>query len=715
MDRFPRHLSAITVVLLALCASTGLSPGDSDRLPGRTPVLLITVDTLRADHLGCYGYGRVRTPAIDSLAAQGTRFEDDLAQVPITLPSHTSLLTGTYPMYNGEHDFTSPSLPSRVGLLAESFQRHGYDTAAFVSSFVLDSSWGLNRGFQTYDDHFDPHQFEISNPGNIERHAGETVGHLLAWLADRKQGVTTARPFFIWLHLYDPHRPYNPPEPFHAEYASHLYDGEIAYTDSQLQRLFDALRASRLYDQTLIVLAADHGESLGEHGEDEHSFFVYNATLHVPLIFKPPRGMASSHAVRRLVGNIDVAPTILDLVHMEDPLSRQFQGTSRAPEILGRDAAGEHPIYSETYYPRVSFRWSELRSISTDRFKYIQAPHPELYDLVKDPHELHNLYGERNPTSAALREQLIGIERRFKSFNTHDAKAGSPLSPETVEKLKSLGYLAYSAPVQSESSGSLPDPKDRVKVYKLLLRAYALASAGRSEESNRTLDAVAAQEPNLHLVSFLRAENFVRLGRLGDAERSYLASLKLFPTFDQAIMGLTHLYMQEGEDAKAKPWLELDVRLNPHNFIAYYALGLVARGEKNTEEACRYFQKAVEEKPEFAFSQQELGITLVELKRYSEALGPLSRAEKLGLDNLRLDNSFGGALANAGRLQEAVGYYQKALKLAPDDPPLRLNLALAYLKMGDKQIAEREFDSACRLSPSLCEPYRQLFKESSAK
>jgi len=652
---------------------------------------------------------------MDALAAQGTRFENDLAQVPITLPSHTGILTGTYPMYNGEHDFTSPSLPARVGLLAEAFQRHGYNTAAFVSSFVLNSTWGLNRGFQTYDDQFGPHQFEISNPGNIERRAGETVGHLLAWLADRKQGGPTAGPFFVWLHLYDPHRPYDPPEPFHTEYASHLYDGEIAYTDSQLQRLFDALRASRLYDQTLIVLTADHGESLGEHGEDEHAFFVYNATLRVPLIFKPPRGMASPHAVRRLVGNVDLAPTILDLLHMEDPLSRQFQGTSRASEILGRNAAGEHPIYSETYYPRDSFRWSELRSISTDRFKYIQAPHPELYDLVKDPQELRNLYGERTAVSAALREKLIGMEQRYKSPATADARVGPPLSPETIEKLKSLGYLAYSAPVQSNSSEPLPDPKDRVMVYQLLLRAYALASAGRSEESNRTIDAVAAQEPNLHLVSFLRAENLGRLGRLDDAERSYLTCLKLFPTFDQAIMGLAHLYMQEGENAKAKPWLELDVHLNPHNFIAYYALGLVARGEKNTEDACRYFQKAVEEKPEFAFSQQELGITLVELKRFSEALGPLSRAEKLGLDNPRLDNSLGGALANAGRLQEAIDYYQKALKLAPNDPPLRLNLALAYLKMGNRQIAEREFDSACQLSPSLCEPYRQLFKKSSAQ
>jgi len=708
VNRFLKRLTAATM-LPGLWAFAGLSQNNSGRVSDNPPVLLITIDTLRADHLSCYGARGVRTPAMDALAAQGTRFENALAQVPITLPSHTVILTGTYPMYNGEHDFTSPSLPARVGLLAEAFQRHGYDTAAFVSSFVLVSSWGLNRGFQTYDDNFGPRRFEITNPGNIERRAGETIGHLLAWFQARTHRGAAARPFFIWLHLYDPHAPYDPPEPFHSQYAGHLYNGEIAYTDSQLARLFDYLRKGGLYDRTVIVLAADHGESLGEHGEDEHSFFVYNATLHVPLIVKPPRGLSSSHVVRRLVGNVDVAPTLLELTRIEDPLSRQFQGASLAREILGKGAASERPVYSETYYPRDSFGWSELRCLSTDGFKYIQAPHPELYDLRKDPQELHNLYDERADIAAGLRDQLSRIERAD-SASAPTAPARQSLPPETLENLKSLGYLAYSAPIQPASGSALPDPKDRVKVYRLLLRAYALASAGRSEESNRTLDDVEAQEPRLHLVSFLRAENFVRLGRQSEAESSYLASLKIFPTFDQAIMGLAHLYLEEGEDAKAKPWLELAIRLNAHNFIAYYGLGLAARGENNKEEAYKYFLKAVEEKPEFAFSQQELGITLVELKRYAEALDPLTRAERLGLDNARLENYFGGALANVGRLKEAIIRYQKAIKLSPDDPQFRLNLALAYLKMGDRQIAQREFETVCRQSPSLCEPYRRVFK-----
>jgi arylsulfatase A-like enzyme/Flp pilus assembly protein TadD len=701
--------TALVLILLGLSASTGLCQSNAGRVSGPTPVLLITIDTLRWDRVSCYGARTVRTPAMDALAAQGTRFVNALAQVPITLPSHTVILTGTYPMYNGERHYTSPSLPASVGLVQEAFQRHGYDTAAFVSAYVLNSTWGLNRGFQVYDDQFEPKQFETRNPANIARRAEDTVGRLLAWFQARHMGGTTVPPFFVWLHLYDPHTPYDPPEPFRSRYAGHLYDGEVAYTDGQLQRVFDYLRKSGLYDRSLIVLLADHGESLGEHGEDEHSFFMYNSTLHVPLIFKLPRGEGAPRVVRRLVGTIDVAPTLLELVHLRDPLSRQFQGASLASEILGKGAASERPVYSETYYPRDSFGWSELRGIATERYKYIQAPHPELYDLLNDSQELHNLYGERASLAVALREQLLGIERRYDSAQA--TAAGPPLSPETVEKLKSLGYVAFSAPVQPASSGPLADPKDRLKVYKAILRAYLFNSAGQIEESNSLLEAIASEEPRLFLIPFLQAENFARARRWREAERSYLACLKLNPTFEQAVMGLAHLYLlEEGDAQQARPWLELAVHRNPHNFVAYYGLGVAARWEKNNEEAYRYFLKAVEEKPNYANSQKELGITLVDLKRYAEALGPLTRAEELGQEDSRLEHYFGTALANVGRFKEAVNCYQKALKMKPDSAEARLSLAFAYLNLGERADAKREFQTLCQQNHSLCEQYRKQFE-----
>ena len=708
MNRFPKERTIFAIFLLGICASTGLCQSNSGRVSGPTPVLLITVDTVRADRLSCYGARRVRTPAMDALAAQGVRFDRALAEVPTTPPSHAVILTGTYPMYNGVRGFISGPLPKGVGVLAEAFQRHGYDTAAFVSSAVLESSWGFNRGFQEYDDRFNVRQVETSNPAAIERRAEETVGRLLAWFQARLTGGTGARPFFVWLHLYDPHARYDPPEPFRAQYAGHLYDGEIAYADSQLARLFEYLRNNRLYDRTLIALLSDHGESLGEHGEDEHGFFIYNSTLHVPLIFKLPSGMGTPHVVRRLVGIIDVAPTLLDLLHLQDPLSRQFQGMSLASDILGKGAGRERPVYAETYYPRDSFGWSELYGISTGQFKYIQAPRPELYDLLKDPQELHNVYAERRSLAAALREQLIGIERRYTS--TQPAATAPPLPPETVEKLKSLGYIAYSGAAQPAAAGPLPDPKDHLKVFKAVMRAHALNEAGRYEESNQALEPLASEEPRLFVIPFLKAENLSQTHRWHEAEKSYLDSLKLNPTFDRALMGLARAYMVEGETEKARPLLELVIHQSPRDIFAIHALGRIARLEGKNEEAYRYLLKAAEAKPSIAIFQQELGITLVDLKRFQEALGPLSRAEKLGQEDPRLEHYLGTALANVGRFKEAVGHYQKALKMKPDLLQARLSLAFAYLNLGDGQSARREFQTLCQQNCSLCEQYRKQFE-----
>jgi len=708
VNRFPKERTIFAIFLLGICASSGLCQSNSGRVPDRTPVLLIIVDTVRADRLGCYGARRVRTPAMDALAAQGVRFDRALAEVPTTPPSHAVILTGTYPMYNGVRGFISGPLPKGVGVLAEAFQRHGYDTAAFVSSAVLESSWGFNRGFQEYDDRFNVRQVETSNPAAIERRAEETVGRLLAWFQARPSGGTGARPFFVWLHLYDPHARYDPPEPFRTQYAGHLYDGEIAYADSQLARLFEYLRNNRLYDRTLIALLSDHGESLGEHGEDEHGFFIYNSTLHVPLIFKLPSGMGTPHVVRRLVGIIDVAPTLLDLLHLQDPLSRQFQGMSLASDILGKGAGRERPVYAETYYPRDSFGWSELYGISTSQFKYIQAPRPELYDLLKDPQELHNVYAERRSLAAALREQLIGIERRYTS--TQPAATAPPLPPETVEKLKSLGYIAYSGAAQPAAAGPLPDPKDHLKVFKAVMRAHALNEAGRYEESNQALEPLATEEPRLFVIPFLKAENLSQTHRWHEAEKSYLDSLKLNPTFDRALMGLARAYMVEGETEKARPLLELVIHQSPRDIFAIHALGRIARLEGKNEEAYRYLLKAAEAKPSIAIFQQELGITLVDLKRFQEALGPLSRAEKLGQEDPRLEHYLGTALANVGRFKEAVDHYQKALKMKPDLLQARLSLAFAYLNLGERANAKREFNTLCQQRPSLCEQYRKQFE-----
>ena len=705
------HMLGTTVAALALVAGASDRPQEV-RPTVSTPVLLVTVDTLRADRLGCYGARRVGTPAMDRLAADGVRFEKALAQVPITLPSHAVILSGTYPMYNGVRDFTSPGLPPNVGLLAEAFVRHGYATAAFVSAFVLDSTWGLNRGFQVYDDHFDPRQFETRNPGNIERRAEVTIDRLLAWLKSRASGQTKGPPFFVWLHLYDPHSDYNPPEPFRSRYAGRLYDGEVAYTDSQLARLFGYLRTTGIYDRTLIILLSDHGESLGEHGEDEHGFFVYSSTLRVPMIFKLPQpGFAASagRVIQSPVGIIDVAPTLLELLRLRDPLSRQFQGTSLASLILGKRGAAERPVYAESYYPHDSFGWSPLRSLSTRRFHYIEAPRPEIYDLASDPDEKRNLYEQRRAEAEALRSQLQDFMRRYTA--TVSRTKGPPLAPETLEKLKSLGYVAYSAPaVPAIAPGALADPKDRLATFKTILRATDLAATGRLDESNALLRTVANDEPNLYLIPFMLGENAARARHWGEAEQQFLACLKLSPSFQQAVMGLARAYLAQGKAEQARPWFELAVHENPHNFLAYHGLGLVARQQRRNEEARSYFLRAIEAKANYAPSQQELGIVLVEMQRYADALGPLARAAQLGPENAVLANYLGTAYANTGRMNEAVKSYQQALAMKSDYAAARLNLAFAYLKLNDRASATREFRALCQQSTSLCQQYRSKFE-----
>jgi len=672
-----------------------------------TPVLLITVDTLRADRLGCYGSRTVQTPAMDALAARGVRFETALTQVPITLPSHVVILSGTYPMYNGVRDFTSPPLRSDVGLLAEAFERQGYETAAFVSAFVLDSSWGLKRGFETYDDRFDPRQFETRNPGNIQRRAGETVDRLLAWMRVRKSD----QPFFVWLHLYDPHSPYDPPEPFRTRYAGRLYDGEVAYADSQLGRVFDHLRQAGVYDRALIVLLSDHGESLGEHGEDEHGFFVYGSTLRVPLIFKLPAGGAQPRAIHSPVGLVDVAPTLLDLLGIQDRLSRQFQGASLAALITGKSESAGRPVYSETFYPRDSFGWSPLRSIWTSQYHYIEAPHSELYQPPSDPAEKRDLAGQRAADSAALRSQLQDVERRYAGPQaTRATGAAAGLPAETVEKLRSLGYVAFSAPVPTANDEALPDPKDRLTIFRSILRATDLASAGRLDESDALLKKVATAEPKLYLIHFMLGENAAKARRWTDGEKEFGACLKLNPSFEQAIMGLGRTTFAEGKLDEAKTWLELAAAQNPHSFLAYHGLGLVARAQRHDDEARADFSKAIEQKPDYAPSQQELGVTLVDLRRYSEALGPLERAASLGDADPVLANYLGTAYANTAQPERAVESYRRALSLKPDYAAARLNLAFAYRKLGDTAKANREFQVVCRQSPALCQQYQGSFQ-----
>jgi arylsulfatase A-like enzyme len=384
-----RSLISRLVLVTALAAglTTAVTAASPKAAPAkarpRPDVILVTIDTMRADHVGCYGAQEIKTPTLDGLAADGVVFERAISQVPLTWPSHAVILTGTYPFQNGVQDFTGQPLSPQFRSVAQAFKQAGYTTGAVVSAFVLDRSWGLGRGFDFYDDAFAAETFQKKDIGLVDRRAEESVAHALGWLKKNPQ-----RPFFFWLHLYDPHSPYDPPEPYRTEYRDHLYDGEIAYADHELGKLITWLKRNKLYDSALIVALGDHGESLGEHGEDEHGFFLYNATLDVPLIVKLPAGHGIQPRRRREpMETSAVAPSLLKLAGLKDPIQAQFQ----SPSLFAADAPTQEPAYSETFYPFSSFGWSPLHALESGRFHYIDAPKPELYDLESDPGETTNL------------------------------------------------------------------------------------------------------------------------------------------------------------------------------------------------------------------------------------------------------------------------------------------------------------------------------------
>lgn len=669
-------------------------------------VLLITIDTLRADHLGCYGDSQIKTPNIDGLARDGILFKRTFAQVPLTLPSHTVILSGTYPMYNHVRDFTGTGVPANVGIISQAFQRHGYATAAFVSAFVLDGKWwGLAKGFDVYDDRFDPRQYETRNPGNIQRRGDETVDRFLKWYAHRP-----AKPFFVWIHLYDPHSPYDPPEPYHTQYAGHLYDGEIAFDDAQLGRAFKALKDSGTYGHTIIAFLSDHGESLGDHGEDEHGFFIYNSTIHVPLIIKlagPPK----VKTVDAVTETVDLAPTLLRLTGIHDSLERQFQGRSLTALMAGQTQGETHRVaYAETLYPRNSFGWAPLRSLISQRYAYIEAPEQELYDLTSDFAEKHNIYAEHRADANALKAQLDSFEKRYAAAKT-ETSSGPPLSQETLQKLKSLGYLAYSAPASvRENDENLPDPKTKVKVFRIILRAQDLSQLRRFKEADRLLQQVARTEPNLYLIPFMRGEYASVEGRNKDAQREFQACLKLNPDFLQAMMGLARAYHADGQNDKAKTFLELVVHKYPHDFLAYYGLGVIASEAKQFEQAIPYFQAALREKPDYNLAFLGLGIAQVESKKYAEALPNLQRAGEVGAQEPMRLNYLGIATENTGQPRKAIEYYQQALAKAPDFAAARLNLAFGYREVGEMDNARREFKRVCDINKNFCQQYAHYFQ-----
>jgi len=628
------------------------SPPSSELKPN---VIFITIDTLRADHLSCYGATQVQTPNIDALARAAARFTQAYTPVPITLPAHSAIFTGSFPMSTGMHDFSGNKLPAHTATLARVLYDQGYATAAFLGSAVLDSRFGLNQGFETYFDHFDFSRLDETNLDLMERRGDVVMDEALKWLRGNSQAPD--RPFLLWAHLYDPHFPYTPPEPYASRYRVHPYDGEIAFADEQVGRLIAFLKEKGLYEKSLLVLAGDHGEGLGEHGEKTHGFFIYNSTLHVPLLIKIPG--ASPRVVGDEASLVDVMPTLLQALKI--PIPPSVQGRSLLGQVLGRVGGSSSNLYSETYLPLLHFRWSQLRGLQAHGLKYIDAPRPELYDTRADPHELKNLLKDRQALAHERHDQLYTVVRRFTPAGGNAEAAKELTDPALLDRLRSLGYVAVSAGIFLDTTGKpLPDPKDRVQVYELFSEAMSDGQHGRYGESLEKLREAEKTEPASVPIRYVRALDYYRLKDFRRSIECFKSTLELDPKFALATYYLGLAQVETGDLNDAMASFERALELDPTNFSAAYNLGAAYLKKNRVDDAVSQFQHAVEINPDYAQGYEALGEIYLYLKRNDDAVRVLERAVELAPGLIKAHYNLGRAYQATGRDSEAQRQFELA-------------------------------------------------------
>jgi len=707
-------LAGAAVVGLALLYVFVLRPGGADfaRLRrGRDfNVILITLDTTRADKIGCYGATDVKTPVIDGFAGRGLRFDKCIAQTPLTLPSHTSILTGTFPLYHGVRDNGGFIVPPGLETIAEVFKTGGYQTAAFVAAYVLDSRWGLNQGFDTYFDQFDLSKFETISLGNIQRPADEVLDEALPWLDKKKSDK-----FFAWIHLYDPHTPYEPPPPFDAEYAGRPYLGEIAYMDSQLGRVQAFLEDNGLADNTFLVIAGDHGESLGQHQETAHCFFIYQEAIHVPLIFVTPFARLQGKTSARPANLADIMPTVLDMCGLPRP--KDVQGESLAGEFFGRTQdPAETLTYSETFYPRFHFGWSELQSVQNDRYQLIMATDMELYDLVEDPRELVNLIDARPAVARSLRSQADALIARYsRNALTSDL---STVDEETREKLAALGYLGSFVNEAKLEGKKLANPKDKIGIYNDLSKARELGMSGEPEKGIALIQGIIRQDPDIIDAYFALGNILYRERRFREAIDQYQIALALKPDDSFTVMNIANCYvgLKQPDQAeafvldylkkglkdsqlyfllgninyrqdkldRAIPYFQQCLSLNSESASAYNALAAIYYRRDDLAEAERNSREAIKRSPKLSSVHYNLAQILEKKGQYAEAEAAYKAELDITPSHFKACFNLARLYRLTGRVDEERTYLEKGILLAPEFALNYFYLARIHLNRGDK-------------------------------
>jgi arylsulfatase A-like enzyme/Tfp pilus assembly protein PilF len=656
-------------------------------------ILLVTIDTLRADYLSCYGSKRVGTPQIDSLAEKGILFENAFAHNVVTLPSHVNILTGTYPIYHGVQDNAGFRLDEDAITLSEVLKQRGYKTGAFIGAFPLDDRFGLNQGFDLYDDFYGDTMAQ-NDFSFVERRADDVIKNAVKWINQNKQGR-----WFCWVHVFDPHAPYNPPLSFKEKYPEDFYAGEVAYTDFALGNIFEFLKKRGLEDETLVVITSDHGEGLGEHQEPTHGVFAYNSTLHIPLIFYQPRLFPEPKAISRRVRHVDIMPTVLDIVGFKIP--NEVQGDTLVSVIKNPKKGKAEACYFEAMTPYLNRDWAPLRGIVSDRFKYIDLPIEELYDYESDYREENNLAAKEKSAVAKLSERLQILIKKYSSKKPEETRRVNE-DHETLEKLRALGYISGSGQrglkktyTQEDDPKMLIDldnmshaaideyllgnPSRAIQLFTDVIKrrpsmgltysqlSFVYREEGQLDKAIQTLEEGLALNLNNKLE--LMAKLGIYLHETGQHKKSIAvlqAVLAEDPDHAEALNYLGISYWRSGQYEKAIPSFKKLIALDSGYASAYNNLGSVYLSQKQYELAAKHFTNAIKYDPKLAGPYNGLGV--ISANKGDDSIAIENWIKAVELDSQQYDALYnlGILLTQVGRFEEAILYLERFIHSAPE-------------------------------------------------